>query len=74
MGLQIIPPLELAISPFVLVLDMRRVAFDLQLLYTASAPLGLGKEVLGCLGGVCSVTVYSVIGRILFSVFLSRPS
>jgi hypothetical protein len=52
--LQIIPPLQLAVAAFVFVLNMRRASFDLELLYTASAPLGFG------LGGTAMVRVLCV--------------
>jgi hypothetical protein len=41
MGLQIIPPLERAVSTFLFVLNVWRVPFDLEFLYTASEPFRL---------------------------------
>jgi hypothetical protein len=42
MGLRIVSSFERPVSPFLFVMNMGWVALDLESLYTASAPLGLG--------------------------------
>jgi hypothetical protein len=50
-GFQVVSPLECTISTFLFVMDMRRVPFDLEFLYTASTPLGFGYGGTGLFGG-----------------------
>jgi hypothetical protein len=51
MDFQKVSPFERAITAFLFVMDMGRVPFDFEFLYTASAPFGFGYGGTGLFGG-----------------------
>jgi hypothetical protein len=52
MGLQIVPPLQLAVSTLMFVLNVWRVPFDVEFLYTGSASFRVWYGGTGLFGGV----------------------